>query len=105
MGGTGRIRAGRTLITIENLSPAEIWLPLQDSFRFRFQEDASHPLQHWYVDKGAGKPSEVGTHQVPMGAGYRWRGRSSTYARDQDEREIIPWFMVERENRARTGGM
>jgi Melibiase len=90
-------------ITIENLSPAEIWLPLQDSFRFRFQEDASHPLQHWYVDKGAGKPSEVGTHQVPMGAGYRWRGRSSTYARDQDEREIIPWFMVERENRAQDG--
>jgi alpha-galactosidase len=90
-------------ITIENLSPAEIWLPLQDSFRFRFQEDASHPLQHWYVDKGAGKPSEVGTHRVPMEVGYRWRGRSSTYARDQDEREIIPWFMVERDNRAQDG--
>src|SRR5580698_5464482 len=90
-------------ITIENLSPAEIWLPLQDSFTFRFQEDASHPLQHWYIDKGAGKPSEVGTHRVPMRAGYRWRGRSSTYARDQDEREIIPWFMVERDNPDRDG--
>src|SRR3984885_9447370 len=90
-------------IAIENLSPAEIWLPLQDSFSFRFQEDASHPLQHWYIDKGAGKPSEVGTHRVPMGAGYRGRGRSSTYARDQDEREIIPWFMVERDNRTQDG--
>jgi alpha-galactosidase len=85
-------------ITIENLSSSEIWLPLQDSFCFRFPVEASHPLQHWYIEKGAGKPSEVGTHQVPVPAGYRWSGRSSTYARDQDEREIIPWFMVERDN-------
>ena len=90
-------------ITIENLSSSEIGLPLQDSFQFRFKVEAGHPLQHWYVDKGAGKPSDVGTHQVPVPAGYRWRGRSSTYARDQDEREIIPWFMVERDNRTQDG--
>jgi hypothetical protein len=90
-------------ITIENLSSSEIWLPLQDSFRFRFQVAASHPLQHWYVEKGAGKPSDVGTHQVPVRAGYRWRGRSSTYARDQDQREIIPWFMVQRDNPTQDG--
>ncbi len=90
-------------ITIENLSSSEIWLPLQDSFRFRFEEEANHPLQHWYVEKGAGKPSDVGTHRVPVPVGYRWSGRSSTYARDQDQREIIPWFMVERDNRAKDG--
>src|ERR1700677_2763369 len=90
-------------IAIENLSSSEIWLPLQDSFCFRFQVEASLPLQHWYVEKGAGKPSDVGTHQVPIRAGYRWSGRSSTYARDQDEREIIPWFMVERDNRTQDG--
>jgi hypothetical protein len=90
-------------ITIENLSSSEIWLPLQDSFRFRFPVAASQPLEHWYVEKGAGKPSDVGTHQVPVEAGYRWRGRSTTYARDQDEREIIPWFMVERGNRTQDG--
>src|ERR1700733_9897063 len=53
-------------ITIENLSSSEIWLPLQDSFRF--QVEASPPLQHWYVEKGAGKPSDVGTHEVPVRA-------------------------------------
>jgi alpha-galactosidase len=90
-------------ITIENLSSSEIWLPLQDSFQFRFKVEAGDRLQHCYVDKGAGKPSEVGTHQVPVSAGYRWRGRSSTYARDQDEREIIPWFMVERDDRTQDG--
>jgi alpha-galactosidase len=90
-------------ITIENLSSSEIWLPLQDSFRFRFRVNASPRLLHWYVDKGAGKPTDVGTHQVAVGTGYRWIGRSSTYARDQDEREIIPWFMVQRANRTQDG--
>ena len=90
-------------ITIENLSGSELWIPLQDSFRFRFHAEASEPLRQGYVEKGAGKPTDVGTHEVAVPVGYDWHGRSSTYARNEDEREIIPWFMVERDNSARDG--
>ncbi len=88
-------------IRIENLSSSEIWLPLQDSFRYRFA--VTGPLHHCFVEKGAGKPSDVGTHEVAVQPGYDWAGRSSTYARNEDEREIIPWSMVERDNAAKDG--
>ena len=88
-------------IQIENLSGTEIWLPMQDSFRFRFPVDGQ--LHHAYVEKGAGKPSNVGTHEVAVPAGYAWTGRSSTYARNQDEREVIPFSMVERDDAAHDG--
>ncbi len=90
-------------IIIENLSGSELWIPLQDSFRFRFEAETGERLQHSYVEKGAGKPSDVGTHEVAVPVGYDWVGRSSTYARDEDEREVIPWFMVERDNPAHDG--
>ena len=90
-------------ITIENLSSSELWIPLQDSFRFRFHAEASESLRQGYVEKGAGKPTDVGTHEVAVPVGYDWHGRSSTYARNEDEREIIPWFMVERDNSSRDG--
>ncbi len=90
-------------ITIENLSGTELWLPLQDSFRFHFHADAGEQLQQRYVEKGAGKPTDVGTHAVAVPSGYKWHGSSSTYARNQDEREIIPLFMVERDNPTHDG--
>ena len=90
-------------IEIENLGSHEVWLPLQDSFDFQFDATSSDPLQTMYVDKGMGKPSAVGTHEVPLAPGYRWEGRSSSYARDEDAREIIPWFMVQRSDRTQDG--
>lgn len=83
-------------IQIQNLDTQEIWIPLQDSFRFDWEVDAGTSLQQLYIDKGAGKPTAIGTHQVSIPTNYQWRGRSSTYARDEDAREIIPWTMVER---------
>jgi alpha-galactosidase len=88
-------------IKIENLSASEIWIPLQDSFRFRFAADA--PLRQVFIEKGAGRPSDVGTHDVSVQPGYQWTGRSSTYARNEDEREIIPWYMMERDEPAQNG--
>ncbi len=88
-------------IQIENLSGAEVWLPMQDSFRFSFPAEAS--LRHAYVEKGSGRPSNEGTHNVAVPAGYAWTGLSSTYARNQDEREVIPWFMLQREDAAQDG--
>jgi alpha-galactosidase len=84
-------------IRIENLDTREIWLPLQDSFDFRFDVPAGQGLRELYVDKGAGKPSQVGTHQDAVNPDYRWEGTSSSYARDGSN-EIIPWFAMERED-------
>jgi alpha-galactosidase len=83
-------------ITIQNLSQNEIWIPLQDSFRFSWGIEAAENLREMYVDKGAGKPTEIGTHDVDVPVGYQWQGMSSTYAVDAPPREIIPWMMVQR---------
>lgn len=83
-------------IHIENLDPRPVWLPLQDSFRFKFAVDPKAALKQMYVDKGAGKPTEIGTHDTNVSAGYNWEGLSSTYAMTAGVREIIPWFMVQR---------
>ena len=90
-------------IRIENLGSHEVWLPLQDSFDFQFDASAGEPLQTMYVDKGMGKPSAIGTHEVPLTPGYRWEGKSTSYGRDQDAREVTPWFMVQRANATQDG--
>lgn len=83
-------------IRIENLDTREIWLPLQSSLRYDWRVPPEQPLEQIYIDKGAGKPSSIGTHEVDVNSGYSWEGKSSTYAGDGEPREIIPWFMVER---------
>ncbi len=83
-------------IRIENLTGGAITLPLQDSFRFRWNVAASRPLQQLWIDKGAGEAPPVGTHLVDVGDGYRWLGESSTYAhpRKGEPREIIPYMLL-----------
>jgi alpha-galactosidase len=83
-------------IRIENLDTRAIWLPLQTSFRYNWSVPATEPLKQIYIDKGAGKPSAIGTHALDVSSGYQWEGKSSSYAKNEEPREIIPWFMVER---------
>ena len=83
-------------IRIENLDSQELWLPLQPSFQYDWIVPAASPLKQIYVDKGAGTPSAIGTHETEVGAQYQWEGKCSSYAIDEEPREIIPWFMVER---------
>jgi hypothetical protein len=83
-------------IRIENLDTRIVWLPLQTSFRYNWTVPKAQPLKQIYIDKGAGKPSPFGTHELALSSGYRWEGKSSTYATNEEPREIIPWFMVER---------
>ena len=92
-------------IHIQNLGSREVWLPLQDSFRFAWRVAAKVSLEHVYIEKGADTPSPVGTHEVKVGEDYRWQGTSSTYARPlpHQRREIIPWFLVERSGRVKSG--
>src|ERR1700748_1449888 len=49
-------------IRIENLDTQELWLPLQESLRYRWIVPPAQLLRQVYVDKGAGKPSSIGTH-------------------------------------------
>jgi hypothetical protein len=83
-------------IRIENLSGGELWLPLEDSISFEWRVLPEVALEQWFVEKGAGRPSEIGTHREHVGEGYRWIGTSSTYAHpaDNEPREVIPWALV-----------
>ncbi|HSB75179.1 MAG TPA: hypothetical protein VLC12_05970, partial [Terriglobales bacterium] len=84
-------------ITIQNLGSRELWLPMQDSLRFDWRVSPQAGLRETYVEKGAGTPSTVGTHDVDVPEGYTWEGTSSTYARPEKggPREIIPWMLVQ----------
>lgn len=83
-------------VSIENLSGHEVLLPLQPSLHFAWKTDADAKLDQVWIDKGAGSAPPIGTHRVPVGAGYHWRGESSTYAhpRAGAPREIIPYVNV-----------
>ena len=69
-------------IRIKNLSQSEIWIPLQDSFRFCWHIAANENLREMYIDKGAGKPTKIGTHDVDVPVGYQWKG-SIEHLRDR----------------------
>jgi hypothetical protein len=92
-------------IRIENLDSREIWIPMQDSLAFDWQVDSKQSLQQLFVEKGADKPSNVGTHRESIGVGFRWSGTSSTYGDlfENQPREIIPWTLVERNDAAHSG--
>ena len=84
-------------IRIENLERDELWLPLQPSLQVEWRSAPRSSLEHTYIEKGADTPSDVGTHHVPIPAGYKWHGDSSTYAhpKEGEPREIIPWMLIE----------
>jgi hypothetical protein len=92
-------------ITIENLSGQEIWLPMVDSLRLDWRTPRGTALRHLYVEKGADTPSAQGTHDEPVVEGYRWIGKSSTYAfpAPGEQREIIPALFVYGEDQPQCG--
>jgi hypothetical protein len=92
-------------VHIENLGSREVWIPMQDSFQFKWKIDPKLALEHFFVEKGAGTPSQVGTHRLALPVGYQWNGTSSTYAHPAagEPREIIPWFAVENTEPSRRG--
>ncbi len=97
-----RIRAGagpiEHAIRIQNLSNSEVWLPLQDSFRYNFAVPRAETAKFLWVEKGASSPSDLGTHFGPLGQQMQWTGTSSTYAHPPKgaQREFIPYLLVER---------
>ena len=79
-------------ITIKNLSGQEIWLPMVNSLGLNWKIVPGTGLNNFYVEKGADTPSAQGVHLEQVIDGYRWAGRSSTYAHPiaGQAREIIP---------------
>lgn len=94
-------------VRIENLSDQELWLPLLDSFCFDFAVALRVKLEHMYVEKGDGAPSEAGTHLVSIPAGYKWTGTSAPMlipSRPSPERSFRG-FWSRRLGRQEMGGM
>jgi hypothetical protein len=92
-------------VTIESLDAREIWLPMVDSLNVSWKVSKNAPLRHFFVEKGADAPSAQGTHLESVGEGYRWTGRSSTYAHPakREAREIIPFELVHGGTNPKTG--
>lgn len=83
-------------IIVDNLSGDEYWLTPLDSLKLRWQVLPRVPLTHFYVDKGGGKPTADGTHEVGLSEGYDWTGWSTTFSHPVPgrPREIIPYEAV-----------
>ena len=83
-------------ITVDNLSGRQFWLAPPDSLRLRWQVPRRARLTHFYIDKGAGKPTARGTHEVSISSDYGWTGWSTTFSHPVPgrPREIIPYEAV-----------
>ncbi|HVT97157.1 MAG TPA: glycoside hydrolase family 36 protein [Acidobacteriaceae bacterium] len=83
-------------VTIRNRSGVELWLPIPDSLHVDWQVPDSAELRNLYIDKGAGAPTDQGTHLDPVPMGYSWTGWSSTFAHPVPghPREIIPFEAI-----------
>jgi hypothetical protein len=85
-------------IVIENHSSKEYYLPFFDSLRCQWQFPAGEPMVQTFIDKGAGRPTEIGTHIVSIPATYSWNGFYSSYGEDPHAGrpvEIIPWTLLQ----------
>lgn len=102
--GTGPIEH---TIEIDNLDTRTVELPLQDSLAFNWAISPQAELSQIWVEKGAGIPGVVGTHEVQMTDPYQWQGASSTYAEDPtsttEPQEPIPWMLVETSGGSQSG--
>ncbi len=92
-------------IRIRNLDSREVWIPFVEGLSLDWKLESGVPVRQLFIEKGAGTPSDKGTHDVLLQDGYRWLGTSSTYAHpDKGEpREIIPWTLVRRTDGAQSG--
>ena len=77
---------------IVNRSGEWIEVPSQLSLALSLRAPADHSLENWWVEKGGGKPSDVGTHREPIRNGYHFNGRSTPYAEGP---EMIPWISIQ----------
>ncbi|MBI1178589.1 alpha-galactosidase [bacterium] len=77
---------------IVNRTGRTIEVPLVESLALTLSAPAGHALESWWVEKGSGRPGDVGTHREPIKSDFVFKGRSSPYA---EETEMIPWLAIQ----------
>ena len=90
-------------VVVENHSGKEYRLPFFDSLHCQWQLPAGKRITQTFIDKGAGRPTEIGTHILAVPNTYSWNGFSSSYGEDPNAGrpfEIIPWTLLQEENAA-----
>ena len=80
-------------ITITNKGDVAILLPLQPSLVFDTRGPSGKPLENIWVEKGAGRPSAIGTHRTRVEKDFSASLISTPY-RDEP-RDAIPWTAIQ----------
>jgi len=88
-------------LSIVNLDKDPIALPKQTSLAWSFVPAKGHVLDSWWVEKGAGRPSNAGVHQTNLTPDISQELLTLPYVTDQraysengNERDPIPWISV-----------
>ncbi len=69
-----------------------IELPFPPSLALTLSPPGGHALEACWGEKGASRPSDIGTHREPVRDGYEFKGRSTPYS---DAPEMIPWYSLQ----------
>jgi hypothetical protein len=82
-------------IEITNGGASDLLLPLQPSLVVALTPRSGHRIENWWVEKGAGRPSDHGTHREPVGPGYSFSHGSTPRSEDGENRDMIPWLSLQ----------
>jgi alpha-galactosidase len=80
-------------ITIRNKGDVAVMLPLQTSIVFETRGPTGTSLENIWVEKGAGKPGQTGTHRTKVEKDFSASLISTPY-RDEP-RDAIPWTAIQ----------
>jgi hypothetical protein len=81
-------------VVILNRGKVPVLLPVQESLAVGLHAPAGHALEQWWVEKGAGTPTDQGTHREPLNPGKEQLLRCWPSGRDTP-RDAIPWTTVQ----------
>lgn len=79
-------------LEIVNQSERVVEVPLVPTVNLILSAPAADLLENWWVEKGASRPSNAGTHCEPIGVGYKFMGRSTPYP---ETAQMIPWMSIQ----------
>lgn len=75
-----------------NETGGDIEAPLILSLNLVVSATNQNGVNLWWVEKGGGRPSDVGTHRAQVRDGFLFAGLSTPYA---ERPEMIPWLSIE----------
>ena len=80
-------------ILITNKTADEIHIPMQKTFDVSFKAAKGSSLENWWVEKGNGTPSLIGTHREILYDGYYFYKPSTPYCQSPGL-DMIPWISI-----------